>query len=141
MVSREHYRRLNRTALGVIAFCLVLSFLLRLVGELIPWLPTRCASMAWLGRPCPLCGLTRGVGSLLCGRLGEAQAWNPLSLPLFAMLAAEVVGRIAALRRPPDGPALERITRIDLRMHVTLAVLYLLYCAWFYVAGSGGRWI
>jgi hypothetical protein len=41
----------------------------------------------WLtGRPCPLCGLTRGIFALAKGRLHEAEHFNALSPLGFAML-------------------------------------------------------
>jgi len=41
----------------------------------------------WLtGRPCPLCGLTRGLFAMAKGRIGEAEHFNALSPLGFAML-------------------------------------------------------
>ncbi len=45
-----------------------------------------CAFHRLTGRPCPLCGLTRGIFALAKGRLDEAEHFNALSPLGFAML-------------------------------------------------------
>lgn len=47
----------------------------------------RLCAFHWLtGRPCPLCGLTRGLFALAKGRFSEAEHFNALSPLGFVML-------------------------------------------------------
>jgi hypothetical protein len=54
------------------------------------------------GLPCPLCGMTRGVGSLLRARWADAAAYHPFSPVVLAGLLAWLaidLGRAAGLWR------------------------------------------
>ncbi|MET0920988.1 MAG: DUF2752 domain-containing protein [Acidimicrobiia bacterium] len=55
-----------------------------------------CPLRATTGVPCPLCGMTRGVGAVVRGDLAHAIALNPGSL----LLVAVVIGVFFARRRP-----------------------------------------
>lgn len=46
-----------------------------------------CPSQKWLGLPCPGCGTTRSLLSILNGNLGEAMRWNPLGYLALVVLA------------------------------------------------------
>jgi hypothetical protein len=60
----------------------------------------------WLtGRPCPLCGLTRGIFALAKGRLSEAEHFNALSPLAFAMLFSLFWGREWQVKLWPWGIA------------------------------------
>ena len=61
-----------------------------------------CLFRALSGLPCPGCGLTRALSSLLQGHPGAAFAYHPfafLVLPLFLMLAAHNFLPLAARQR------------------------------------------
>ena len=43
----------------------------------------------WLtGLPCPFCGVTRSLASLLRGELAESLLFNPFALPFFYLFTA-----------------------------------------------------
>jgi hypothetical protein len=46
---------------------------------------TLCLFKRVTGLPCPTCGFTRGVLSLLSGRLGQTWLYNPLLFSVFAL--------------------------------------------------------
>ncbi|MBN1557215.1 MAG: DUF2752 domain-containing protein [Lentisphaerae bacterium] len=130
-------RRYRAVSLAFLAFALygaAQPLLLPLLHRVLPGALLTCASQRWFGRPCPLCGLTRGIGALLHGDPAAAHTWNPLSLPVAALLAAETLYRIAVLiaTRRRDAPA--RLIRTDLRLHALLALAYLAYAAGFAAA-------
>src|SRR5271170_7104876 len=72
------YRRLAGAAL-LLAFLYFVS---------VPAEPRyRLCAFHWLtGRPCPLCGLTRGIFALAKGRFSQAEHFNALSPLGFAMI-------------------------------------------------------
>lgn len=139
--ATRRYRALNKSALGLIALCLLLSVFLSLMGTTAPWYPTRCGSLAWFGIPCPLCGLTRGFTAIIFSDIAAAQQWNRLSLPLFGLLVVEVVYRIVALSKGDWHGRLAVVMKRDLQVHAVLVAVYLAYCARFYLAGSQSEWI
>ena len=59
-----------------------------------------CPASGFLaGCNCPACGLTRGMSSLLHGRLHEAIAYNPLVLPLFLTMIVLIVINLIRMKR------------------------------------------
>ncbi len=50
------------------------------------------------GLPCPTCGFTRGVLSLLSGRPGQGWLWNPLLFSVLALFIAVTGIRILFAR-------------------------------------------
>lgn len=72
-----------------------------LLAALVLWHPAaesrfHLCGFLWLtGRPCPLCGMTRGFCALAKGHIAEAIAFNLLSPAAFlAFLAVGVTGRL-----------------------------------------------
>jgi Protein of unknown function (DUF2752) len=59
--------------------------------------PTLCLSQLLLHRPCPGCGLTRGVCFLVRGRLLEAVHFNPLSLVVLVLMSANFIDEIGRI--------------------------------------------
>lgn len=61
-----------------------------------------CAFRELTGFPCPTCGGTRCIRSLLAGHFGAAFTWNPLVFLLAAAAAAYglYAGTVLALRLP-----------------------------------------
>ncbi len=54
-----------------------------------------CPYRARTGKPCPTCGITRGVASFNRLRLRDAWAYNPWSVPLGAALWLALAGSLA----------------------------------------------
>ena len=105
--------------------------------KLSPWLPawlTTCSSIRFFGRPCPLCGITRGIDALLHGRIEEAATCNMLSLPVLILLVMELFYRMFASFIPVPERVLPFIIRWDRRLHVALVAGYLVCMSW-YVMG------
>ena len=127
------YRSTNLAVLGFIVYCLALPFLLLRLGNIIPAPFRTCASSRVFGRPCPLCGLTRGMDALLHARLDEALAWNPLVLPVLVLLVAELAYRALVLTMPVPAAWIRPLTRLDLCFHIALLCVYVAYAAAFFV--------
>lgn len=53
--------------------------------------PVMCLSKLLLHRPCPGCGLTRGISFLVHGKMAEAIRLNPLSLVVLVLMASTFV--------------------------------------------------
>jgi hypothetical protein len=67
------------------------------VAASLPLLPghdtVTCPLRATTGVPCPLCGMTRGVGAVLRGDVMHAMALNPGGVLLVAVVIAVLVAR------------------------------------------------
>jgi hypothetical protein len=51
-------------------------------------LPSICPTQIFTGHACPLCGITRAVGSLASGDLTAAVAYHPMAIVLSIQIAA-----------------------------------------------------
>ena len=120
--------------LGLMLYCLALPLFMHRFGHLLPECWRTCASLRWFGRPCPLCGMTRGVFSAMHGDLATANSYNLFCLPALALALAEIVFRLFLLAKPPADAKLRLISAWDLRAHVLLGVGYAAYCLVFYLA-------
>lgn len=60
-----------------------------------------CPFRAATGIPCPSCGITRSIDSLLHLRLGESLYYHPLTLPIAAALLLLLHRRFAPFRSLP----------------------------------------
>jgi len=130
----DAYRNLNRAVLAVVCCALLVPLAGAWFHPMFYWLPA-CPSVSLFDRPCPLCGLTRGLGCLFRRRVAAACAYNPLSIPVLALLLAEIVWRIPAslLTFPPRPLAI--IRRLDAGVHAAFLAGYLGYAAGFVLQG------
>lgn len=127
----EAYRGANLAALGVALYGLALPFLMPLFERWAPLLVPRCSAQVLFNKPCPLCGVTRGLGALARGEMGQAVAWNPLVVPIAAFLALELAFRATMLLSKRAQIYERRLARPDLTIHAALAAAYLAYSAAF----------
>jgi hypothetical protein len=70
-------------------------------------LPVHCLLRPLLGKPCPGCGLSHSVWSLLHGQIGAAFRWNPMgfaALPLAVAFAGTGFAGAGALLRKAAAP-------------------------------------
>lgn len=94
-----------------------------------------CVIARWTGWPCPTCGGTRMVRSILEGNLGRAIAWNPLVFlglcgsAIFSAYSA--VTLVFRLRRVRCGKFPEKFRYI-----LWSAALILLVANWIYLAAT-----
>ena len=74
-----------------------------------------------------MCGLTRGFLDLVRGNLAGAHADSPLALPLSILLMLEIVFRATISSKSKAQLLPTSLPRIDARIHILLAVVYLVY--------------
>ena len=123
----ESYRILNRVVLGIVIACLALPIPLTYLSRVAPgWMPV-CASRLFFGKPCPLCGMTRALATLMTGDIHEAQSLNALALPFFFLLLLELAWRVHLSFLPIPADRYPRLARIDLYVHLAAIAAYLLY--------------
>ena len=129
----ESYRAINVAVLAIVIYGLCIPLILPLIRGVAPLVSGVCASQRIFGIPCPLCGLTRGIGALMRGDLSTAIAFNVLSIPALFLLVCELLYRLRAvcIRLPPD--SISRIVRVDMWLHATLLAIYLFYAVAFVV--------
>ena len=130
-VQDHRYRSVNRVALGFVLYCLALPLLLYHFRQYVPAPIRTCASLRVFGRPCPLCGLTRGLNALLQGNVRAAWSMTPLTFPVVLLAGLEVLYRGCALAVGFRQERLASIIRWDLRIHIGLAVCYFAYSGLF----------
>lgn len=83
-----------------------------------------CGFYAWLGLPCPACGLTTAFAHLARGELMASIAAQPLGVPLFALSVALVPLSAGGLVRGASlGGYLERIHASRWAVFFMLSVL------------------
>ena len=92
-----------------------------------------CLWRTWTGWPCPGCGTTRAMTSLLHGELAHALAFNPLAaLAGMTFLAG---GLAAPLWLAAGGQAVSLSARPRPLAMAALAALFLANWAWLYASG------
>jgi hypothetical protein len=122
--------------LGIVVTCLALPFLFAAAARIVPWLLPRCASLLIFGKPCPLCGLTRGLALLMQGHVSQAAGMNAMALPVLLLLLAELVLRSLVSFAPLAPERLARLSRIDLRVHLALLAAYIVYSIVFFARSA-----
>jgi len=127
------YVTLNRLLVLAFVLCLAWPFLVAALGACLKIDLFVCGSIRLFGRPCPMCGLTRGALAVVRGEFGQASAYNILTLPLSLLILVELLARgmIAAGTLRHD--QLLRIIAVDRNVHTALFVLYLLYALVFVI--------
>ena len=98
----EPDRCLRFLVLGVLGTMLCSGISLHLCRlDVVEHLPERsvCSFHALSGLPCPGCGMTRAVLSVGQGNLPRAVRFNPLALPLLAVMVAWLLGARIDARR------------------------------------------
>ncbi|MDD3846302.1 MAG: DUF2752 domain-containing protein [Syntrophorhabdaceae bacterium] len=102
----EHYLIPRKAALALIALLLAFVFVnttgIVSAEKLVGTLPVFCPFEALTGIPCPGCGMTRAMLSLIAGNPGDAAAYNPFC---FFLLFVVIVSIIPArwLKKAPPG--------------------------------------
>ena len=127
------YRRSNIAALTISILAITLPAIILPIRLATPHLLPVCYSITILGRPCPMCGLTRGIGSIIWGRFSKAIDFNLLSYAFFTIFLLEIVFRSYLLVAKPDSDRLSTIKAYDIRTHLCLFALYLLYAVYFHL--------
>jgi hypothetical protein len=125
------YRTVNISLLAAALYGLTLPWLMPMLSAAIPSVFGSCASIRIFGMPCPLCGLTRGVGAVLHADIAAATLLNPLSVPVVLLILCEMGYRIAALFVAIPSHKLRVVVNADRRFHVALFAAYLVYAVAF----------
>lgn len=90
----EHYLIPRKPALGFAGLLLALAFV-NMTGivsadGIVGAIPVFCPFEALTGIPCPGCGMTRAILSLIAGNFGEAALYNPFCFFLLFMVMASI---------------------------------------------------
>lgn len=93
-----------------------------------------CVFHETTGMPCPGCGLTRGMSSLLRGDIAKSLAWNAFT-PVFA-LAAAVMLLANVLPSPARTRFVAWVDGVERRTGITwiFAALFVVYGVWRMIA-------
>lgn len=126
------YRNINRAVLGVVLYCMAQPVVLPLLGRVLPNALTTCGSVRLFGHPCPMCGLTRGLGEQIRGNCAAATQYNILTIPVLLLLLLETAYRTYASFAHFPANHLPKVTRIDRLTHLTLLAAYIAYSIIFY---------
>lgn len=87
--------------------------------------PHFCLFQKGLNAPCPGCGITRSVLSIVRGNLFLAWHHNPAGLLLFSFILAQVPLRVIAMKYDETSKIISKISRIG-----SFAVILSLILAW-----------
>lgn len=83
-----------------------------------------CGMLAWLGIPCPACGLTTAFAHLAHGDVLASLHVHPLGLPLFLVTCSTVPAALwALLRGVPMMAAIDRVQGDRAALYFVLASL------------------
>jgi len=129
MVTGPQYKRTSAAVLILAIAGLTLPLFHPLLARLAPL--GQCASLTLFGKPCPMCGLTRGFYSIWHLDLSYATELNLLSLPLFAFFILEALFRAMVVLKIDRTPRLISLTSADARIHIALVAAYFLYAVIF----------
>ena len=114
----------TRTATAICAGFAVLQMFLMLAH--LPAIP--CWFYDWTGIPCPLCGISRGISSLVRGHIHEGLAWHPFG-PETVLLAL-LLGVAAVLPEQRRLDLARYIQRIEERSAISAVLMLLLFVFW-----------
>ena len=131
----QAYRRTNMVVATISMFSILLPALILPFRLAAPQLFPTCYSILILNRPCPMCGLTRGIGSIVWGRFGEAVNYNPLSPVFFSCFLLQIILRSYLIFSPLNENYMISIRKYDARIHLLLLGAYLIYALFFHIAG------
>ena len=89
-----------------------------------------CSFHAMTGKPCPACGLTRGMSALVHGDVARAVGWNAFT-PAFAFAAALML----VTNLLPSAPRLRLVAWVDrverrTGIVVILMAIFVIYGVW-----------
>lgn len=101
----EHYLIPRKPALAFAGFLIMLVFI-NMTGivpaeRMVRSVPVFCPFEALTGIPCPGCGMTRAMLSLIKGDVGNAAAYNPFCFFIVFMVVASVLPSRWLAKTPP----------------------------------------
>ncbi len=125
--GRRTYRIVNWVVLGFMLYLLSLPFLSPLLVKCIPSVWGVCPYRELRGEPCPLCGMTRGVGAVMRGDFHRAVSLNPLSIFAMLFILSEVIFRVVVLCLHLSRRSWSLLVRTDIFVHLLLAGIFICY--------------
>ncbi|MHC4088389.1 MAG: DUF2752 domain-containing protein [Planctomycetota bacterium] len=108
-------------------YLLSLPFLSPLLVKCIPSVWGVCPYRQLRGEPCPLCGMTRGVGAVLRGDFQRAVLLHPLSIFAVLFILSEVIFRALLLCLHLSRRSWSLLVRTDIFVHLLLAGIFICY--------------
>lgn len=130
-MTGPEYKRISTAVLIVALAALTLPLLYPLMAKSAPF--AQCPSLTVFNNPCPMCGLTRGFYNIWQMDLPNASRLNMLSIPLFIFFLLEAAFRVLIIMRSDRLESIDRIARLDLRIHILLTGCYFAYSICFVV--------
>jgi hypothetical protein len=118
--------------LALSIYALIAPPALLCVNRLCPLPVARCLFATLADRPCPFCGLTRGILAALRGDVERSALQHPLALPTLASLCTEVLWRSLLLAAGRRWEGKRTLARVDAVAHLTVAAGYAGYIAGFW---------
>lgn len=125
--ERRSYRIVNWVVLGFMLYLLSLPILSPLLVKCIPSVWGVCPYRELRGEPCPLCGMTRGVGAVLRGDFHRAVSLNSLSIFVVLFILSEVIFRVVLLCLHLNRRSRSLLVRADVFAHLLLAGIFICY--------------
>lgn len=106
---------------------LALPFVYKVLSHSAPYLLPTCTAKVILGKPCPLCGMTRGLLALYTGHVQKATTLNPLVIPVAVLLALETTYRSTLWLGWKRWNLPSGLAGIDIGSHLVMFAAYVVY--------------
>jgi len=133
----DHHARSFRLVVPfALAAALTLGLSFAFAPERLADFPT-CPLRLATDRPCPACGLGRGLSALSHARPADAWRYHPFSFPAYAVAWALVLAPLM-VRRFPERFARGLRSAWLSRVAVGAVAALLAFGAWRWIGGSGG---
>jgi len=131
-IAANTYRSGSAAVLGLVGMFILLPWitvgLQAAGGESL----TVCRYKQLSGRPCPTCGMTRGIRAALAGRWQQAAEWNRLAPVAMLLGVVELLYRGIIVLWPAVARRMTQVCTADIILHAALIFALLTYTGLFF---------